>query len=73
MRGDGSFKLNEPSPSPDSHEQGGLTTQELVMVALIMDCPTIIVHARKHYKGLIDSGAAISLIRYLRYQLIDEF
>ena len=35
-----------------------------------MDCPTITVHARKHYKALIDSGAAISLIRYSTYQLI---
>ena len=40
-------KLNDASPSSDSHEQGGLTTQELVTVALIMDCLTITVHARK--------------------------
>ena len=37
-----------------------------------MDCPTITVHTRKHYKALIDSGAAISLIRYSTYQLIDN-
>ena len=37
-----------------------------------MDCPTITVHARKCYKVLIDSGAAISLIRYSMYQLIDN-
>ena len=37
-----------------------------------MDCPTITVHTRKYYKALIDSGAAISLIRYLTYQLIDD-
>ena len=37
-----------------------------------MDCPTVIVHARKHYKALIDSGAAISCIRYSTYQLIDD-
>ena len=37
-----------------------------------MDCPTIIVHAGKCYKALIDSGAAISLIRYSTYQLIDN-
>ena len=36
-----------------------------------MDCPTITVHAIKCYKALIDSGAAISLIRYFTYQLID--
>ena len=37
-----------------------------------MDCPTITVHARKCYKALIDSGAAISLIRYSAYQLMDN-
>ena len=37
-----------------------------------MDCPIITVHAGKHYKALIDSGAAISLIRYLTYQHIDN-
>ena len=37
-----------------------------------MDCPTITVHAGKCYKGLIDSGAAISLLRYSMYELIDN-
>ena len=37
-----------------------------------MDCPTITVHAGKCYKPLIDSGAAISLIRYSTYQTIDH-
>ena len=37
-----------------------------------MDCPTITIHAGKCYKTLIDSGAAISLIRYFTYQLIDD-
>ena len=46
--------------------------QQPVTVALIMDCPTITVHARKCYKALINSGAAISLIRYSTYQLIDD-
>ena len=59
-----SFKLNEPSPSSDSHDQ--------ITVALIMDCPMIAMHAEKCYKALIDSGAAISLIRYSTYQLIDD-
>ena len=36
-----------------------------------MDCPAITVHAGKHYKALTDSEAAISLIRYSTYQLID--
>ena len=37
-----------------------------------MDYLTITIHAGKCYKALIDSGAAISLIRYSTYQLIDE-
>ena len=37
-----------------------------------MDCPTITIHAGKCYKALIDSGAAVSLIRYSTYQLIDD-
>ena len=39
-------------------------------MTLIMDYPAITVHARKCYKVLIDSGAAISLIRYSSYLLI---
>ena len=37
-----------------------------------MDYPTIMVHAGKCYIALIDSGAAISLIRYSTYQHIDK-
>ena len=37
-----------------------------------MDCPTITVHAGKGFKALIDSGAAISLLRYSTYQLVDN-
>ena len=37
-----------------------------------MDCLTITIHASKCYKALIDSGAAISLIRYSTYQLIND-
>ena len=37
-----------------------------------MDCPMITVHARKCYKAFIDSGAAILLIRYSTYQLLDD-
>ena len=37
-----------------------------------MDCPTITVHIGKHYRALIDSGAAISLIQYSTYQHIDN-
>ena len=37
-----------------------------------MDCPTITIHTGKCYKVLINSGAAISLIGYSTYQLIDD-
>ena len=47
-------------------------TQEAITVACIVDCPTITVHTGKCYKALIDSGAAISLIRYSTYQHIDN-
>ena len=67
-----SFKLTKPSPSNGSHEQGGLPTHTQATVALIMDCPTISIYAGKCYKALIDSGAAISLVRYSTYQLIDD-
>ena len=36
--------------------------QETITVACIMDCPMVTVHAGKHYKALIDLGAAISLL-----------
>ena len=36
------------------------------------DCPTIIVHAGKCYKALIDSGTAISLLRYSTYKKIED-
>ena len=37
-----------------------------------MDCPTITVHAGKCYKALIDSGAAISLLRYSADKNIED-
>ena len=37
-----------------------------------MDCPTVTVHAGKHYQALIDSGAAISLIRHSTYKQIED-
>ena len=51
---------------------GGPNTEETITVACIMDCPTIMVHAGKCYKTLIDLAAAISLIRYSTYQHIDN-
>ena len=44
---------------------GGPEAEETVTLAQIMDCPSITVHVGKCYKALINSGAAISLIRYL--------
>ena len=35
-------------------------------------CPTIMVHAGKCYKALIDSGATISLLRYFTYKKIED-
>ena len=51
---------------------GGPEAEETVTVACIMDCLTITVHAGKCYKALINSGAAISLIRYSTYQHINN-
>ena len=66
------FKLVEPSPSSDPHEQAGLSSNKHVTIGLITDCPTITVHTGKHYIALTDSGAAISLVRYSMYQNIDD-
>ena len=41
-------------------------------VTCIMHCPTITVHVGKYYKALIDSGAAISLLRYSTYKKIKD-
>ena len=38
----------------------------------ITDCPTITVHAGKHYKALIYSRAAISLLCYSTYRHIED-
>ena len=51
---------------------GGPNTEKTITGAHIMDCPTITVHARKQYKALIDSRAAISLLRYSTHQHIDD-
>ena len=46
--------------------------EETITVTCIMDCPTITAHAGNCYKALIDSGAAISLLRYSAYKNIEE-
>ena len=55
-----------------THKWGGLPKKDTIMVACITDCPTITVHTGKHYKALIDSGAAISLLRYSTYKKIED-
>ena len=55
-----------------SHKWGGLPKKYTVTVAHVTDCPTITVHTGKHYKALIDSGAAISLLRYSTYKKIED-
>ena len=51
------------SPLSVVHPMNGEpSTEDTVKVACIMDCPTTMVHAGKHYKALIDLGPAISLI-----------
>ena len=51
---------------------GGPDAEETVAMTCIKDRCTIIVHASKCYKALINSGAAISLIRYYMHQHIDN-
>ena len=51
---------------------GGPNTKDVITVAHIMDCPTIMVHVGKCQKALIDSVAAISLVQYSIYQHIDD-
>ena len=62
----------EPSPSNEPHEQRGPSSNKHVAIAIITDCPTITVHAGKHYEALTDSGAAISVDRYSTYQSMDN-
>ena len=54
------------------HKWGGLPKKDIITIAHITDCPTITVHAGKCYKALIDSGAAISLLRYSTYKKIED-
>ena len=46
--------------------------EETITMVHIMDCPTLTVHAGKHYKALINSGAAISLLQYSTYMNIKD-
>ena len=55
-----------------AHTQGGLPNKDAVTIVHITNCPMITVHAGKHYKALIDSGAAVSLLRYSTYKKIED-
>ena len=59
-------------PSPTTHSWRGLTSDNIITIAPITDCPTVTVHAGKCYQVLIDSGTAISLIRHSTYKQIDD-
>ena len=58
--------------SPTIHSQRGLPNEDIITIAHITDCPTVTVYAGKHYQALIDSGAAISLIRHSTYKQIED-
>ena len=59
-------------PSPTTNPRRGLTSDNIITIAHITDCPTVTIHAGKCYQALIDSGAAISLIRHSTYKQIDD-
>ena len=59
-------------PSPTTHSQRGLPSDDIITIAHIIDCPTVTVHAGKCYQALIDSGATISLIRHSTYKQIKD-
>ena len=59
-------------PSPTAHPWRGIPKEDIITIAHIMDCPTVTVHAGKCYQALMDSGAAISLIRHSTYKQIED-
>ena len=59
-------------PSPTTHSWRGLPSEDIITITHITDCPTVIVHTGKRYQALIDSGAAISLIRHSTYKQIED-
>ena len=59
-------------PSPTIHSWRGLPNENIITIAHITDCPTVTVHAGKCYQTLIDSGAAISLIRHSTCKQIED-
>ena len=59
-------------PSPTTDSQRGLPSDNIITIAHITDCPTVTVRAGKCYQALVDSGAAISLIRHSTYKQIND-
>ena len=59
-------------PSPTAHSWRELPSEDIITIAHITDCLTVTIHAGKHYQTLIDSGAAISLIRHSTYKQIKD-
>ena len=53
-------------------EWGGMPKKDIITIAHITDCPTITVHTGRCYKTLVDSGAAISLLRYSTYKKVED-
>ena len=65
--------LNYLSPLSVVHPMnGGQNQKKQLPWHVLWTAPPITVHTGKCYKVLIDSGAAISLIRYSTYQHIDN-
>ena len=59
-------------PSPRTQSQRGLLSDNIITIAHITDCQTVMVHAGKCYQALIDSGATISLISHSTYKQIED-
>ena len=60
-------------PSPTVHSWRGLPNEDIITITHITDCPTVTIHAGKCCQALIDSGAAISLIRHSTYKQIKDY
>ena len=59
-------------PSPKTCSWRGLSSDDVITIAHITDCPTVTVHAGKCYQALIDSGATISLVSHSTYKQIED-
>ena len=66
-----SFKLLDPSPSSDKDEWGGHSSNHYT-IWLVLDCLTVMVHAGKRFKVVIDSGAALSLTCTNIHNMIED-